>query len=400
MTYVGIAIGKIRGLKLDRTGITLLGAIAMLAFGCISLPDAVLSVNVQSILMLFSLMVIAAQLHYAGFYHKVADRISQYLDKPALFLAILMLTSGILSAFLNNDVICFAFTPVVTISLLRKRLNPVPFLIALALSSNIGCALTLIGNAQDVLVGQIAHLKFGGYMLWVAAPVCMSMAAAYGLIYLLGRKDFYLSANSNLPSPPEDETPFDSWRTIKGIGIICIIVLLFFTHLPQYMVALTAAGLLLCSHRLESKKVLALVDWQLLVLFISLFVVVGAFHSGGLATQGVKILEEAGIDLRNTYTLAITTGVLSNLINNSAAVMLLINVVDLHNPINGYVLALSNTFAGNLFIIGSVANIIVVQGASAYGVKISFKEFARYGVPVAIASFCFLLMWISIMASI
>ncbi len=400
ITYAGIAVGRIWGLMLDRGGIVLLGAIAMLAFGCITLQKAVEAVNYQSILMLFSLMVIAAQLHFAGFYHQVARKISEFLEKPMLFLALLMLTSGILSAFLNNDVVCFAFTPVITVALLRKRMNPLPFLIALALSSNIGCALTVIGNAQDVLIGEIAHLSFGGYMLWVIVPVTLAMSTAYGVVYLLLRKNIYLPENSTLPTPPEDDTPLNTWRACKGVGITCIIVVLFFTPLPRYLVALTAAGLLLCSHHLQSRKVLERVDWQLLVLFIGLFVVVGAFHQSGMALKGVNYLKDAGVNLQNPYILAITTGILSNLINNSAAVMLLIKVVDLSNPLHGYVLALSNTFAGNLFLIGSVANIIVVQGAAQYDVKISFKDFAKYGIPTALASFAFLLFWIFLMTNI
>jgi Na+/H+ antiporter NhaD/arsenite permease-like protein len=399
VTYAGIALGHIWGLKLDRTGIVLLGAIAMLAFGCVSLSHAVQAVNYPSILLLFSLMIIASQLHFAGFYHSVARKISEFLERPPFFLALLMLTSGILSAFLNNDVICFAFTPVVATALLRKRMNPLPFLIALALSSNIGCALTIIGNAQDVLVGQIAHLSFGGYILWVAVPVTLSMVTAYCIVYFLGRKHFYLPENSDIPTPPEDDTPFNTWRAIKGVGITCIIVILFFTPLPRYLVALSAAGILLCSHRLESKKVLSGVDWQLLVLFIGLFVVVGAFHDSGLAIEGVDWLKKSGVNLQNPYVLALTTGALSNLINNSAAVMLLIKVVDMSDPLHGYVLALSNTFAGNLFLIGSVANIIVVQGAASLGVKITFKDFAKYGIPTALASFVFLMLWVLLMTA-
>jgi Na+/H+ antiporter NhaD/arsenite permease-like protein len=398
VTYIGIAMGKIWGLKLDRTGITLLGAIAMLAFGCVSLSQAVASISMESILLLFSLMLVASQLHFAGFYHKVAGEISNFLARPKLFLAILMITSGVLSAFLNNDVICFAFTPVVAGALLRKRMNPVPFLIALALASNIGCTLTMIGNAQNVLVGQIAHLSFGAYMLWVLAPVTAALALAYAVVYWLGHKHFMLATDDVTAVPPEDATPFDAWRTCKGLGITCIIIILFFTPLPRYLVALTGAGLLLCSHHLNSKKVLGGVDWQLLLLFISLFIVVGAFHHSGLADKGMIWLDKAGCDLNNTYILSLVSGILSNLINNSAAVMLLVKMVDFSNPVNGYALALSNSFAGNLLLIGSMANIIVVQSAATFGIKISFTEFAKYGVPTAISSFAVLLLWIWIMA--
>jgi Na+/H+ antiporter NhaD/arsenite permease-like protein len=399
VAYIGLAVGRIRGLKLDRTAIVLLGAIAMLALGCISLKEAVDSINFETALLLFSLMVISSQLHYAGFYHKVADRISLRLDRPVYFLALLMATSGLLSAFLNNDVVCLGFTPVVAAALLRKRLNPVPFLIGLAISSNIGCALTLIGNAQNVLIGQVGHLNFGCYMLWAALPVTLSMAGAFCIICLLGRRSFYLAEKDIAPAILEDATPFDSWRATKGIGIICIIVILFFTPLPRYLVALAGAGLLLCSQRLESKKVLALVDWQVLLLFISLFVVVGAFYNSGMMNPVLKTLEAHGIDLHNSYVLALVAGVLSNLINNSAAAMLLVKLVDFSSPVSGYVLAVSNSFAGNMFIIGSVANIMMVQGADSCGVKISFREFAGYGAPTAIFSFGILMLWIFVTQS-
>lgn len=397
LTYIGIAAGKVHGLALDRTGIILLGAIAMLAVGSITLKQGVDSVSASSILLLFSLMVIASQLHFAGFYHRVAQSIAHYLDRPAFFLAILMGTAGFLSAFLNNDVICFAFAPVIAVSTLKKGYNPVPFLIALALASNIGCTLTTIGNAQNVLVGELAHLSFGRYMLWVIVPVSLAMITAYGIVYFLARKHFTMRADQGKLNLQPDETPFDRWRTTKGLGAIILIVLLFFTSLPHYLVALTIAGILLCSHRLQSRAVLQGVDWQLLVLFTGLFVVVGAFRDAGLAQEAVDMLKHAGVDLDNPYTLAITSGILSNLINNSATVMLLVDVTNLHNPINGYVLALSNSFAGNLLLIGSMANIIAVQCAANLGIKISFADFAKYGIPTALSSFAILLGWVWLM---
>ncbi len=369
----------------------------MLAFSCTTLPEAVKDINFQAILLLFALMVISCQLQRAGFYHKAAQLISKFMSRPALFLLILMLASGILSAFLNNDVVCFAFTPIVAISLLRKKINPIPFLVALALSSNIGCALTIIGNAQDVLVGEMAHLSFGKYMLFAVVPVALSMAAAYLIVFFMSRKHFELKVSKDFVMPEEDKTPLHTWRTIKGVVAITIIIILFFTPLPRYLVALVIAGLLLCSHKLESKDVLKLVDWQLLILFIGLFVVVGTFHDAGLGKAALQWMTDHGLKLSNPYILTVTTGILSNLINNSAAVMLLVHLVDLSNPVNGYILALANTLAGNLFLIGSVANIIVIKEAKEYGIKISFGKFATYGIPVALASYAILLGWLYLM---
>jgi Na+/H+ antiporter NhaD/arsenite permease-like protein len=396
LSYLGIALGGFWGLKLDRTGIVLLGAIAMLAFGGVSLQEAVNSINVQSILLLFALMVIASQLQYSGFYHQVALFISDFLEKPKIFLAVLMFISGGLSAFLNNDVVCFAFAPVVAVSLLKKRKNPIPYLVALAISSNVGCALTLIGNAQGVLIGQIAKLNFGHYMLWAYVPVLCSMILAYFIILTIMQKsskktDFNLSTDRYIC---EENVEFHKWRTIKGVFSIVIMILLFFTPFPRYLVALVVAGFLLCSHNLNSKDVLKLVDWQLLILFIGLFVIVGAFRNIGLSDKLLSWLTHRNVDLDNPYQLAIVTALMSNIINNSAAVMLFVHIVDFSNYLNAYVLAMANTLSGNLLILGSLANIIVVKKAQEYGVDISFLEFAKYGIPIAVGSLTILLLWI------
>lgn len=396
LTYLGIAVGGGGYFRLDRVGVALLGAIAMLALGCIRLDEAVDTINYDSILLLFGLMVIASQLYYAGFYGWMANRISRTLNRPVLFLGLLMFSAGTLSAFLNNDVIALAFTPVIIVALLRRQMNPIPFLIGLALSTNIGCALTLIGNAQNVLIGSVANLPFGGYMTEAAVPVGLSLTAAFGVVWFLGRHDFYLPESDPPFMESEEDMPFNAWRVTKGIGILTIIVALFvLTPLPRSLVALTGAGLLLCSHRLDSRKVLSGVDWQLLVLFIGLFVVTGTLKVSGLTESWIAVLADWNVNAGDPVGVAVITAVLSNLINNSAAVMLLTDLLDFANhPQSATAAALSNAFAGNLLLYGSLANIIVVQGAERFNVRISFWMFARYGIPTALISMGILILWL------
>src|SRR5580693_8026495 len=161
LTYAGLAMGRIPGLKMNRAGIALLGAIAMLIFGNVTTEEAIGYINWPTICLLFGFFVISAQLRLSGFYDKVAAGFANQLEHPAKFLFILMVATGGLSAFLNHDIVCFVFAPIVGVTLLRKQINPVPFLIALAISSNIGAAATLIGNPQNMMIGQIAHLNFG-----------------------------------------------------------------------------------------------------------------------------------------------------------------------------------------------------------------------------------------------
>lgn len=394
LTYAGIAIGQSDLLRVDRVGYALLGATAMLATGCITLQSAVDSINWPSIILLFSLMLVSAQMHYAGIYCRLAEFSARFLARPIGFLAVLMISSAVLSAFLNNDVICLAFTPIIVMALTKKQYNPIPFLIALAISSNIGCAFTLIGNAQNILVGEVAHLDFGSYILYAALPVFACLVSAFFIIILITKGRWKLELIPAIREQRDENIPFKRWRAFKGTMTLLIIVSLFlFSSLPQHLVALTAAGLLMCSRRLESKRVLEMVNWQLLLLFIGLFVVVGAFAASPLAAEFQAFLVRQGIDLSHKPTIVLVTSVLSNLINNSAAVMLLLKTADFSNPQNGYLLAMSNAIMGNLLIIGSLANVIVAQTAETMGVQITFKTFAKYGIPVSLASLGILLIW-------
>ena len=396
VTYLGIAMGRVPGLKLNRVGIALLGAIAMMIFGNVTTADVISYVNWPTVFLLFGFFVISAQLRLSGFYDRVAGGISARLGNPARFLLVLMVVTGGLSAFLNHDIVCYVFTPIAGAALLRKRINPIPFLVALAIASNIGAAATLIGNPQNMMIGQVAQLDFGRYILWTCVPVAFAMAAAYGIIWQLSRKNLQLAV---LPQNELNHQtyPFNRAHTIKGIAIFVAVIGLFFTPLPKEIVVLAAAGIHLASSKFRTDDLLGLVEWPILVLFMGLFVVAGAFQSTGCGDQAVHWLARGGIDLNSPITLALTTAGLSNLINNSAAVMLLLKVVNL-SPVTAYVLALANSFGGSLIILGSVSNIIVVQQARAMGIKISFRDFARLGIPVTLAALAGLLAWIALAA--
>jgi Na+/H+ antiporter NhaD/arsenite permease-like protein len=394
-TYLGIAMGHVPGLKLNRVGIVLIGAIAMMIFGGVTTSAVVSYINWPTIFLLFGFFVISAQLRLSGFYDWVAGAISARLGHPARFLLVLMLVTGGLSAFLNHDIVCLVFTPIAGTALLRRRINPVPFLVALAVSSNIGAAATLIGNPQDMMIAQVARLSFGRYMLWSAAPVVFAMGAAYWLIWTLSRG--HLESSLPLPDEAERETrPLNRPHTIKGLAILAVVVGLFFSPLPKEIIALAAAGIHLASTKFRTDDLLGLVDWPILILFMGLFVVTGAFETAGYGALAAQWLAHGGFYLNAPATLALAAAVFSNLINNSAAVMLLLKVVNLSRPATGYILALANSFGGSLIILGSVSNIIVVREARELGITISFRDFVRLSVPVTLAALAGLLAWIAV----
>ena len=384
IVYLGMILGGLPFLQLDRTGIALLGAIALVAFGALSPEEAAQSIHLPTLLLLFSFMVLSAQMRLGGFYTWVTLRIAGLPLSPPALLAATMAAVAALSAVFSNDVVCLAVAPVLADACLRRGIDPVPYLLGLACAANIGSAATLIGNPQNMLIGQVLALPFAAYTLEALVPVLVSLALAWAIIAwrLQGVPD----TKNPLPERREDAyATFDPWQTAKGLAVAVALVLVFlFTSWPREVAALTGAGLLLMSRRLHSNKMLGLVDWELLVLFIGLFVVNHAFERTGLAAGALAALADAGAPLAAPVPLFAATFVLSNVVSNVPAVMLLLPAAT--EPFSGSMLALVSTLAGNLLIVGSIANIIVVDAARRRGVEIDWRRHALTGVPVTLAS--------------
>jgi Na+/H+ antiporter NhaD/arsenite permease-like protein len=388
--YLGMVLGEIPGLRLDRAGIALLGAIALIATGDVSTADAWASIDVGTISLLFGLMIVSAQFRLGGFYGALTRRIAAHDTTPPGLLAGIVLVAGVLAALLANDIVCLAMAPVLIELCGRRGLNPVPYLLALACASNVGSAATLIGNPQNMLIGQQLGLSFGGYLIDAGVPAVAGLVVVWAVIALLWRGRWQ-RASSALTL---DTIGFSAWHTTKGAIVLGAIIAAFLIEpWPREAVALAGAGILLTSRRMESRDVLGLVDWQLLVLFMGLFVVNHAFQQAGLAARGLGELAAAGIDLRRPAELFGATVVLSNLVSNVPAVMLLLPAAATH-PLAGPVLALASTLAGNLLIVGSIANIIVVDQARQLGVRIDWRVHARAGVPVTVGTLALAALWL------
>ena len=388
--YLGMILGGLPFVQLDRTGVALLGAIVLVALGDVSLAEAGRSIHAPTLILLFAFMVLSAQLRLGGFYTFVTYRLATLPLPPPLLLGALILVVGALSAVFSNDIICLAVAPVLADGCLKRRLDPVPYLLALACAANVGSALTLIGNPQIMLIGESLHLSFGGYLREALLPVLLGLAATWALIVVQfrGRWDCpadLLTARAEGERREETYAHFDPWQTMKGLTVAAILLVVFLTApWPRELAALGGAGLLLLSRRLHSRHMLGLVDWELLVLFVGLFVVNRAFQQTGLPAEALKTLAEAGINLEHPGLLFVTTFVLCNIVSNVPAVMLLLPLAT--HPMAGTLLALASTLAGNLFIVGSIANIIVVDAAGRRGLRIDWRRHARVGVPVTFAT--------------
>ncbi len=387
--YAGMILGRIPGLALDRTGVALLGAIALVTFGRVTVAELATVIDVPTIALLFGLMVVSAQFRMSGFYSRLVERIEEIETSPGLLLGILIGAVGVLSALLANDIVCLAVAPVLIEGCARRGLNPKPFLLALACAANVGSAATLIGNPQNMLIGQVLHLSFRGYLLDAAVPALLGLAVVWGVLWALNHGRW----GSETAAPRLEETAFDSFQTWKGALLLVAVVAIFLAGVwPREVVALAAAGILLCSRRMESREILGLVDWQLLVLFMGLFVVNYSLERSGMTASFAAAAAGKGVDLSSPAWLFGASVVLSNVVSNVPAVMLLLPSAG--RPLAGPVLALSSTLAGNLLIVGSIANIIVVGQAARLGVAISWREHARVGVPVTFLTLAIAALWL------
>jgi Na+/H+ antiporter NhaD/arsenite permease-like protein len=390
VVYLGMILGGLPFVQLDRTGIALLGAIVLVATEDVSLEEAGRSIHAPTLILLFAFMVLSAQLRLSGFYTYVTYRLASLPVAPPLLLGALIGVVGALASVFSNDIICLAMAPVFADACLKRRLDPVPYLLGLACAANVGSALTLIGNPQNMLIGESLRMSFGGYLREAAVPVLLGLAVTWGVIVLQVRGRWEcppsLLAKQASPERREEGPPdFDRWQTSKGLIVAALLVVVFLTApWPRELAALAGAGLLLLSRKLHSRRMLGLVDWELLVLFVGLFVVNRAFQQTGLTAEAVRAIAGAGIHLEQPGVLFVLTFLLSNIVSNVPAVMMLLPLAT--HPMAGTLLALASTLAGNLLIVGSIANIIVVDAAERRGLRIDWRRHARVGVPVTVAT--------------
>jgi Na+/H+ antiporter NhaD/arsenite permease-like protein len=395
LVYAGMILGEIPGLALDRSGIALLGAIAILATGRLSLDQAWLAIDAHTLALLFGLMVISAQFRLGGFYAETVRRIEARAAEPDTLLLWVIVAAGALSSVLANDILCLAMAPILIEVCARRHLTPIPFLLALACAANVGSAATLIGNPQNMFIGQSLQLPFAPYLLDGAPPAAVGLATTWLII----RRQWRDRWTDDRPPLMDRRQPpqFNRWQTAKGLVLLALTVAAFLaTPWPREVVALAAAGVLLLSRRMASREMLALVDWHLLVLFIGLFVLNEAVESAGLLRELYVWLASAGVDLARPMWLFIVTPLVSNLVSNVPAVILLLPASS--GPQAGAVLALASTFAGNLLIVGSIANIIVVEQAASRGVVIDWRMHARTGIPVTLATLAIAAAWLWVRA--
>lgn len=397
--YAVMVLGRVPGTGLDRTGAALLGAIVLLGSGTLSLDAAWRAVDPGTLGLLLGLMLVSGQLRLGGFYTAVTQWLAARPTSPERLLGELVACVGVLSAVLTNDVVCLAVAPVLAEVCVRRGLDPVPFLLGLAAAANVGSAATLIGNPQNILIGQGLHLDFGRYLLAGGVPALLGLVVAWWLLVRAYRGRFA----RELPNVAFGQHPHDPGASRKALAVLALLVVgLLVCPLPHGVQALLAGGLVLVSRRTRSNELLAQVDWQLLVLFAGLFVVNGALQQAGHAASAFAWLRANGCDVQQPATLFAVSVVGSNVISNVPLTMLLLPAVG-DAPFAGPILALATTLAGNLLLVGSIANLIVVEQAQRLGIAPVGRSWAnehwRTGVPITLATLALAAGWLWLRAA-
>ncbi len=381
-TYAAIAVGRVPGLALDRTGFALLGALAFIGLGTVTLDDAKTAVDAGTMALLFGMMVLSALYQQSGLYRRIGERLARSRS-PRRLLAGAIAVSAALSAVLTNDVVCFAMTPLLAGAVLGAGLPPLPYLLALACASNIGSALTPIGNPQNILVSQRLGLPFAPFVAACAAPVMVSLLFLYALLSRAVPREAPLDREPR--GLPIDGVPYDRQQAAKALVLTAVALVLFLSPVPAHWTALGVAALVLTSRRMYTRPTLALVDWHLLALFCGLFVVNRGLEASGWTAALIAWVERAGVDLSAGGVLVGAVAGLGLLVGNVPATMLLLPIVPSDLEV-GYAIALASTFAGNAILFGSIANLIVAERAESLGVTVGFRDHLRVGVPVTLVS--------------
>jgi len=358
----------------------------MVATGVLSLEEAYRAVDFNTIVLLLGMMIVVANLRLSGFFRVITHWIAAYVRRPITLLGMVIFSSGVLSAFLVNDTICLVMTPLVLELVTRLKRNPIPYLLAVATASNIGSVATITGNPQNIIIGSLSRIPYGDFAAALVPVAVIGLMITSALIALSYRSEFFTRDQFD---KIDISARYHGPLLAKSIVVLAVMVVLFFFGQPVAKVAIVGGAFLLLTRRVRPEKVYIEIDWPLLVMFVGLFVVIGGLEKAAITADVSAAIARQHLD--NPTILASVTAVLSNLVSNVPAVLLLKSFVpNLRDPQHAWlVVAMAATLAGNFTLVGSVANLIVAQRAKARGVELNFLGLLQGGCSPHGPDYCF-----------
>ncbi len=379
-TYFVLAIGRLPGFRVDRTGAAVIGASLMLAANVLTVEEAYAAVNYDTIILLFGMMIVVANLRLSGFFALVSAWVVRHARRPLLLLCGIVAVSGVFSAFFVNDTMCLVLTPLVLEVTRQLRRNPLPYLLAVAMASNVGSVATITGNPQNMMIATYSGIGYVRFTAALAPIAAAGLALTVVVIAWIYRAEFRGAAALEVqPHTGHVYRPL-MW---KSLAASCAMIVFFFAGWPAPKVAVIAGAMLLVTRRIKPERIYREIDWSLLVMFVGLFIVIAALEKTPLPQN--LFAAATRYHLERTAPMAVFAALLSNLVSNVPAVLVFKSFVPhLADPVHAWLtLAMSSTLAGNLTVLGSVANLIVVQRARRE-IRIGFWEYARAGVPLTL----------------
>jgi Na+/H+ antiporter NhaD/arsenite permease-like protein len=389
-TYAVLGFGSLPPLRIDRTGATLIGATAMVAFRVLTPQQAVAAIDFHTLALLFGMMILVAHLRIAGFFAWLDTRLLAWAHAPRRLLVLTVWLAGAISALFVNDTACLLLTPLVLETALAMGRNPLPFLLAVAMGSNLGSVATIVGNPQNMLVAGFSRISYARFLVVLLPVALFGLALGSWLLAWMFRRDL---AGPERAREPRVDVAIDRPLLTKSLIVTALLLVALLMGVTPSLCALIAGSALLITRRLDPQAVWAEVDWSLLTMFAGLFVVIEGVERSGLSAGWLAVIPP---DARGSLPVfAAATTALSNLVSNVPAVLLLKSwASQFASPERAWlVLAMSSTLAGNLTLVGSVANLIVVEQARGRA-RVGFWAYARAGVPLTLATLALGLAWV------
>ena len=396
LTYLAMALGGIPGLRLDRAGAALAGAAAMVACGALSLEEAYRAIDLGTITLLLGVMIVVASLRLSGVFESACTWVAVRARRPIVLLAAVVLVCGLCSAFLVNDAVCLVLTPLVCELTARLERPPVPYLLAVAMAANVGSVATITGNPQNIIIGSVSGISYDRFAAHLAPVAGFGLLIVLALLVAVFHREFWsrdlLRTQARTGAPAEAAA--DRPGVVKSVVVTLAMMAAFFAGWPPAAVAISAGAVMLITRRIESRKLYAQIDWPLLAMFAGLFIVVAGLEKWVISARADVLIGVMRLD--RVATLSAVAVVLSNLVSNVPAVLVLRPfVAALPDPTRAWLaLAMASTLAGNLTLVGSIANLIVASGAASRGVKLGFWTYLKVGVPVTLLTVLVGILWL------
>ena len=404
ITYLLIAVNKTPWFEIKRSYAAIGGGLLMLLIGALSISEAFDAIDLKVIFLLLGMMCLVAGLEYTGFFQLISDLILRHSEPGPRLLLSIMILSAVISALALNDAVVLMFTPIVVRCCMKLRTNPIPYLIGLMVSANIGSIATAVGNPQNAYIATYSGMSFAQFSFYSIPIAAVCLIVSYVILALLFRNS--LSQRKYVAVEHDEERDLDRNR----LAVMILIVIATFagfmitgmTELELYQVALVsglASMIVVMSSRpKDALWVAKRVDWHILLFFIGLFVLIGGASQSGLIQEMTGDLDLfSGNEKSDMLPLSVLSVILSNLVSNVPAVMLMVHMLPAADTMTWIVLAASSTLAGNTTLLGSAANIIVAERSETYGIRVPFVRHMLVGIIVTVATVAAMLLCIELM---